>query len=450
MAKVPVIAILDVGKTNKKLILFDENYAIRHEKSTDIPEITDEDGFPCEDIAAISRWVNHSIEEAATHPDFSLHAVNFSAHGASFVHLDSNGVVAAPLYNYLKPYPENLKKAFYSTYGGEVEFSKRTASPVLGSLNSGMQLYRLAQEKPDLFNRIRTSMHLPQYLSFLLTRQASSDITSIGCHTCLWDFAKNDYHPWVHDEGVFEKLAPILPCDTATRVDFKGRSFQAGIGLHDSSAALIPYLKQFGEDFVLLSTGTWNITLNPFNSEPLTEAELSRDCLCYLNYKGRPVKASRLFAGQAHQVQVERIAEHFHQHADHHQDIPFDAAILSKLASGIDADPSKLIEGDFFGHDLSDFKSFEQAYGQLIVELVGFQKASTSLVLSKGIKNIFVDGGFSKNRIFMNCLAAAFPELHFFSASISQASSLGAALAIHNAWNMASIRSDIIELKKVN
>lgn len=447
MARIPVIAVLDAGKTNKKLILFDESYTIRFEKSTDIQEITDEDGFPCEDISGITRWVNTSIGEAVSHSEFSLKAVNFSAHGAGFVHLDGNASVAAPLYNYLKPYPEDLKKAFYDTYGSELGFSKRTASPVLGSLNSGMQLYRLAHERPNLFNRIRTSLHLPQYLSFLLTHKISSDITSIGCHTGLWDFVNNSYHRWVHDEGIFEKLAPILPFNFLTNVDFKGQSIAVGIGLHDSSAALIPYLKQFEEDFALLSTGTWNITLNPFNAEPLTEDELSQDCLCYLNYHGKSVKASRLFAGHAHQLEVDRMAEHFHQKAGYHQSIIYDKGVAGKIkASSDDWHPARLISGDFFENDLSSFESFDEAYYQLIIDLVAFQKASTALVLGTGTRNLFVDGGFSKNRVFMSCLADAFPELNVFGATVSQASSLGAALAIHDAWNTVPVRCDIIEL----
>ena len=36
-----------------------------------------------------------------------------------------------------------------------------------------------------------------------------------------------------------------------------------GAGLHDSSAALIPYLSAFREPFILLSPGTWCISLNP-------------------------------------------------------------------------------------------------------------------------------------------------------------------------------------------
>ena len=47
MNKIPSIAIYDVGKTNKKLILFDEQYSVVYEESIQLPETKDEDGFSC-------------------------------------------------------------------------------------------------------------------------------------------------------------------------------------------------------------------------------------------------------------------------------------------------------------------------------------------------------------------------------------------------------------------
>ena len=84
-----------------------------------------------------------------------------------------------------------------------------------------------------------------------------------------------------------------------------------GVGLHDSSSAIIPYTINFTEPFVLLSTGTWSISMNPFNDKPLTFEELQNDCLCYMQYKEKPVKAARLFSGNEHEVQTKRLAEHF-------------------------------------------------------------------------------------------------------------------------------------------
>ena len=63
------------------------------------------------------------------------------------------------------------------------------------------------------------------------------------------------------------------------------------------------------------------------------------------------------------------------------------------------------------------------------------------------VKRIFVDGGFSKNAVYMNLLAAAFPEIEVFSASMAQATAVGTALSIHQSWNTKSLPNDIIELK---
>ena len=189
--KVPVCAIFDIGKTNKKLFLFNENYEIVLEKSTQFTETQDEDGDPCEDVQLLKNWVLKCFEEVSQLEEYEIRALNFSTYGASFVHLNDKGEVIAPLYNYLKPYPKYLRKQFYDTYGGEEHFAQQTASPVLGSLNLGMILYRLKYEKPTLFAQIKHSLHLPQYISFLFTRKYYSDITSIGCHTSLWDFKKN-------------------------------------------------------------------------------------------------------------------------------------------------------------------------------------------------------------------------------------------------------------------
>src|SRR5690606_38045844 len=163
--KTPVIAIFDVGKTNKKLFLFDEDYKIVYEKSARFIETVDEDGDPCENLESLRLSVFDSLREVFKRPEFDVKAVNFSAYGASLVYIDKEGKPLAPLYNYLKTYPEKLKKQFYDTYGGEAVFSKETASPVLGSLNSGMQLYRLKHENPDLFQQLHYALHLPQYLS---------------------------------------------------------------------------------------------------------------------------------------------------------------------------------------------------------------------------------------------------------------------------------------------
>ncbi len=501
-----VIAILDVGKTNKKLLLFDEQYKVVWERSMAFDNAVDEDGESCEDLRQLTSWVGESLTMASALADIHIRAVNFSAYGASFVHLGEDGQPVAPLYNYLKAYPEALRKKFYKSYGGEVTFSMLTASPVLGSLNSGMQLYRIKHQLPELYDRIHCSLHLPQYLSYLLTGKTFSDITSIGCHTNLWNFAQQQYHEWVYREGIIDKLAPIVPSTSVQplapgggTVSVVGGSMAegagggggvivgsgatpviAGIGLHDSSASIIPYLESFREPFVLISTGTWCITMNPFNDEPLTVAELQQDCLCYMSYLGRPVKAARLFAGHEHEQQVKRLADHFHVSPAFATTVAFDPACVAGLrekeeqtAASAGAGGAKVREGGRVGkmhgasragrggkvaaalkasvfgkRELAAFDSFEQAYHQLMMDIMEQQVASTRLVLhGADVRRVFVDGGFGRNPVYMHLLAAAFPDMEVFAASIPQATAMGAALAIHSHWNKRILPGDIIELK---
>ena len=446
MARQRAIAIFDIGKTNKKLFVFNEQYRIVFEKTTLLEESTDEDGFPCENLDSLSAFVTGGLREVLHH-NVELMAVNFSAYGASFVHVGDNGKPITPLYNYLKPYPEYLLRQFYDAYGGEETFANETASPVLGSLNSGMQLYRIKYEQPQLFQKIRHAFHLPQYLSYLICGGKFSDLTSIGCHTNLWNFRNNNYHEWVTREGIVDKLLPISTSDTVIPSTVDERRFTCGIGLHDSSAALIPYLSTFPEPFILISTGTWCITLNPFNNSPLTKHELKNDCLCYLQYDGKPVKAARLFAGYMHDEQVNRIADFFHTDKSKYKNISYDDELRPTLQK--DDWPPALKNCAFENRELSLFSSDIQAYHQLIFDLVSQQVYSTKLVLcDSDAKQIFVDGGFSKNEIYMNFLASAFPQMRVYATSMAQATAIGAALVIHQSWNGNSLPDDIVKLKE--
>jgi sugar (pentulose or hexulose) kinase len=447
----PVIAIFDVGKTNKKLFLIDEDYNIVYERTARFIETTDEDGDPCENLDSLRSSVYDSLNQVKHLDEFDIRAINFSTYGASFVYLDEEGKPLTPLYNYLKPYPEELQKQFYARYGGEERVSQATASPVLGSLNSGLQVYRLKYERPELFKKVKYALHLPQYLSYLLTGEASADITSIGCHTHLWDFAKNQYHDWVSEEGIEEKLGTFMPGDSSIPSSLEGKPIQVGIGLHDSSAALIPYLANFSEPFVLLSTGTWCISLNPFNQSVLTAEELKQDCLCYMHYKGKAVKASRIFAGNEHEQQLNRISTHFNTPAPQFKHLRFNPEMINRL---IVNDPSLQRPIDSFSpvsafaaRDLSRFESGALAYHQLMLDLVRQQIYSTRLILNdKSIKRLFVDGGFSKNTIYMHLLATAFPDLEVYASSVSQATAIGTALALHHTWNENPVPTDIIKL----
>ncbi len=447
MKREAVIAIFDIGKTNKKLFLFNEDYQIVYEKSARFNETTDEEGFACDNLDALNSSLFDSLREVFRLEQYDIKAVNFSAYGASFVYIDEYGQPLTPLYNYLKPYPDGLQEKFYNTYGGKDKLARQTASPALGSLNSGLQLYRLKNEQPGIFKNVSYALHLPQYMSYLLTRQPVSDLTSIGCHTALWDFDRQAYHDWTVKESIAGKLAPLVEAHRTYKVAFEGHPVKAGPGLHDSSAALIPYLTNFHEPFMLLSTGTWCISLNPFNHAPLTAEELAADCLCYLDYQGYPVKASRLFSGHEHEVQTRRLAGHFNSSQARYKTMAYHREIIPALGQN----PALVENGrllPFQKVDLNNYQNDTEAYHHLMYDLVRQQVESSNRVLRETpVKRIFVDGGFGKNQLFMNMLSVAFPDMEVFAASMPQATALGAAIALHQHWNSRSLPTNLIELK---
>ena len=526
-----MIAVFDIGKTNKKCFIFNEDYHIVFEKTNQLTETIDEDGEVCENLDLLKNWILATVRETLHDPRFQIRAINVTTYGASLVHLDEDGQILTPLYNYLRPFPDDLKKQFFEHYGGESKITLETASPVLGNLNAGLQLYWLKYYKPLVFKQIKWSLHFPQFIAYFIYKNLvnntksdglhfdqerslsfrtegqeseaegrskyiksfglrppipryaanepggsgsptssgtttfydqvhcrmitdvdglsllhdsaikASEITSIGCHTMLWDFQKNDYHDWTKAEGIAEKFPPIQPSNLALPItdnhytnnhytdnhytnnqytDNQAQSIQTGTGLHDSSAALIPYLAHFKEPFILISTGTWCISLNPFNAEPLTAEELRQDCLCYLSYAGKAVKAARYFGGQEHEQGVRELAARY----------------------GVGEDFYRMI-------DLADGSELSDSYQHLVKQLVEKQANSTRLALGNtAIRHIFVDGGFAKNELYLTLLAEAFPEMEVFSAEVPQATALGAALAIHACWNPKPLPLHLIPLKK--
>ena len=423
--KTPVIAVFDIGKTNKKVFLWSTTFEIVFEKQQTFDEIVDEDGFACEDLGALQQWIVSTFSELCQLAEFEIIGLNFSAYGASFVYVDRVGEPVAPLYNYLKPVIQPFP---YAEYGGEDEFARKTASPILGNLNSGLQVYESTFRPfwPEVFK----SVHFPNYLASLFTGRLLSEITSIGCHTALWDFDFGQYHPWV--SAIQDRLAPI---STEAYLPIDGINY--GLGLHDSSAALVPYLRSISAEFVLLSTGTWCIAMHPFNESPLSAEELAEDVLCYLQPNGKPVKASRLFGGHFHEEQVARMEAHF---GGSYHDLTFSERVFSMASRD-----SSVFECAFAARDLKDFPDLASAYDQFMVDLVGQQLHSLDLLLKDApVKQLLVDGGFSKNEWYMRLLAHALPEVEVYAAEVAQASALGAALMVYE----GETPKNLIQLKR--
>jgi hypothetical protein len=85
-----------------------------------------------------------------------------------------------------------------------------------------------------------------------------------------------------------------------------------------------------------------------------------------MQYQGKPVKASRLFAGYEHEQQVKRIAAHFNSNIVKYRNMAFDADIVAGFKR---SQPQNI---SFEKRELGSFNDSE-AYHQLMLDLIDEQ-----------------------------------------------------------------------------
>ena len=431
--KQKVTAIFDIGKTNKKFFLFDENYKEVYREYTSFEEIKDEDGYPTENLEALQKWLKEIFYRILDSEKFHIKAINFSTYGASFVHIDENGNPLTPLYNYTKEIDPLLVDDFYKKYGPEIEATRTSGSPKSGLLNSGMQLYWIKHTKPQIFKKIKYSLHLPQYLSYIFSGIPLTEYTSIGCHTSLWNYETKDYQDWVYTEGIHKIFPPLVSTETSININYNGKRIKIGVGIHDSSSALLPYVRSVKKPFVLVSTGTWSIALNPFTDTPLTKQDVLDGSINYMRINGKPVKSSRLFLGNEYKLQVKELSEKFNVDKNYHKTVVFDYDTYFAITKEFNYcfrwksfhDKNMPQKTRYYYND------FDQAYHQLMIELVQLQVQSIKRITdSASIDRLYVDGGFTDNDLYIRLLTHYLRGMKLRTTKASLGSALGAAIAI--------------------
>lgn len=187
----------------------------------------------------------------------------------------------------------------------------------------------------------------------------------------------------------------------------------------------------------MLSTGTWSISLNPFNDESLTDEDIENNCLNYMRIDGKRVKASRFFMGNEYKIQVEKLCDYYGKEYGFHRDVQFDQDLYLRLMK------NKNIYFRFEGiilkrkmitaTDLNSFATFEEAYHQLMIELMDLQiHTITNAIGNSEIKNIYIDGGFTDNDVFMKLMSHHFQHYNVMSTHSPLGSALGASMVISN------------------
>lgn len=297
------IAVLDVGKTNAKVVVLDaetgaEIAAVRTANTT-----VQTGPYPHYDIERLWEFVVDGLKSFAATPGFD--AISITTHGASAVLLAADGSLALPVLDYEHLYPQAVREVYDHL---RPPFSETFSPGLPGGLNVGAQIHYQKTAFPDEFLRVRTIMTYPQYWAWRLTGIAANEATSLGCHTDLWNPKAGTYSSLVDRLGIrdvmapirsaFDALGPVVP-DIAAVIGLKS-PVPVHCGIHDSNASLLPHLVDNEAPFAVVSTGTW--VINFAVGGDLDHLDPSRDALANVDAYGRAVPSSRFMGGREFEI----------------------------------------------------------------------------------------------------------------------------------------------------
>jgi sugar (pentulose or hexulose) kinase len=390
------IAVLDIGKTNAKVLVVDLASGAEEVLARTPNAVVRTGPYPHHDMEMLWRFVLSGLKLAA---ERGVVAVSITTHGAACVVVDDQGALALPMLDYEHDGPDRMAAAYDAVRPGFVE----TGSPRLPvGLNVGAQVFWLSRAFPAEFAKARHVLMLAQYWSFRLSGVAVSEATSLGCHTDLWNPWEGRFSSLVSRMGwdrlfppvrkAADVLGPILPEVAGATGLAVGTPVLCGI--HDSNASLVPHLAEV--PCGVLSTGTWMIVMALGGRAVALDA--SRDVLVNVNALGQPVPTARFMGGrEVEEIMGGRIVE------------PTDQDVQAVLEGRVMAMPSLHpgtgpFPGKRFGWIGAEPEGgARMAAASFYAALMGAE--CLSLAGAQG--PVIVEGSFGGNRAFLRMLATA-------------------------------------------
>ena len=393
----PLVALIDIGKTNAKLSVVEPHSGAEIRGSRRANAVI-EGPFGRElDVKAIEQWLLDALR-GAPHKE-RIRCIVPVAHGAAAVLLDRNhSIVAAP------DYEDACFERVNDAYRKHRDPYARTYSPDLPlGLNLGRQLFYLQQTQPDAFARVAHVLLYPQFWAWRLSGVMASEVTSLGCHSDLWLPQEMDFSQLAVAQGWRDLFPPrksandplgrITPeIAAATGLD---PSCQVACGIHDSNASYLKFLiaRNRDEPFTVVSSGTWTVVMA--NRAELTGLREDRDMLANVDAFGSPVATARFMGGR----EYEAIAG-----ADARPNLP---AMLNVIARRAMALPAFASGGPFAGRE-GRIVPGERLSGSERASVATLYVALMTELLIEGLGaggDVLVDGPLATNPFFGSILS---------------------------------------------
>jgi len=148
---------------------------------------------------------------------------------------------------------------------------------------------------------------------------------------------------------------------------------------------------------------------------------------------GHEIKSFMQFLGQVHEVNATELERIFQVTEKQYLRLNLSKELCAKnIVESKDVFFPKEIPNDHKGDFslLNDFKDFEHAYYQLMFEISKRVYEGIKLILdsSNNLKDVYISGGFDRNKIFIEYLTQMMPEQKIRFHKGKCASALGAAM----------------------
>ena len=396
-----IVGVVDISKANVKVALIDA-VARTELAARRVPNLVLAEGpYPHFDTAGAWDFICTALAEL--NAEMPIEALSVTTHGASAALLDATGNLALPVLDYEFTGPDEFAAEYDAV---RPEFIESFTPRLPAGLNLGAQLFWQARRFPEAFAATRFVVPYPQYWSYRLSGTVAAEITSLGCHTDLWNFETDLYSSLVIREGWLDKmpavrraddiLGPLRP-ELAEQMGFR-RPVPVCCGIHNTSASLLPHLIGRRPPFAVVASGTWVVCAAP--GADLSGLDPRRDCLANIDVFGRPYASSRFMGGREFALLVEGETPR-----------PTEAGITRVLSQPVMLLPS-VVEGSgpFPDHRARWTVPRETLDRETIAIAASFYLAlmtAECLELAGADGDIAVDGQLAANGLYLEMLAAA-------------------------------------------
>ncbi|WP_341939585.1 FGGY-family carbohydrate kinase [Marinimicrobium sp. C2-29] len=423
--------ILDIGKTNIKVHVLDDNLESIHE-SVKPNTVVNEGIYPHFDVDAIWDWFCAAVSEVTK--TLTVSAISVTTHGATAALIDRNrsgNALVLPVLDYEHSGPDSVSAGYAEV---RPDFSETRSPNLSAGLNLGRQLFWQQQSAPDSFAAATDVLLYPQYWVWRMTGVRCTEVTSLGCHTDLWSPDQGDYSSLVDRMGWRELFPGMEPANRLVGKTTPEFNRKAGLttacpvtaGIHDSNASYLRYVQSSdGKPFAVVSTGTWAITM--VSGTGAAQLDEARDMLMNVDYRGEPVPCARFMAGREYESICNKMGSFPEE--------PFSPRDIENIfADGVFALPQFCdTSGPFAGSPGVIQPSTHRINGAALASLYCALMLDLELDLLNAEGDVFLEGAFLKNPLLCQLLAALRPQDRVIPSTDSTGTVKGAAALARSA-----------------